>query len=303
MGSERAVTDCDSAAIGYDVAQRDCFETLAVAESRGGVDLIVTSPPYPDARTVEQYGGAEFDTTVEGYGRLGDAVFRALKPGGVVALNIDGPIRVWRPEIGESERSLIAFEVALDWAKRVRLRYIEHCAYVRDGFPISAGPRWRSGWEPVHVFARPGADPFFDRWSSTRAAKYAGKMTSGTGCRHNGERRATALIRREQPERRALHTAERHTNNQATCDRDHAAPFASTLADDYVLCYSPPGGLVCDPFVGSGTVAFSCHRHGRRFIGGDLGARERDGRPWANVVNEGLAQKLLFPIRGGDHGE
>lgn len=49
-----------------------------------------------------------------------------------------------------------------------------------------------------------------------------------------------------------------------------------------------------DPFVGCGTVALSCHRHGRRFIGGDLGRRERDGRNWADVVNEQLAQTNLF---------
>ena len=94
----------------FDVQHRDWSESLAAAQAAGGARLIVTSPPYPDARTVEQYGGAEFDCSLAGYGRLGEACFDALVPGGVVALNIDGPIRVWRPELGESERSLIAFE-------------------------------------------------------------------------------------------------------------------------------------------------------------------------------------------------
>ena len=79
-------------------------------------------------------------------------------------------------------------------------------------------------------------------------------------------------------------------------DTDHGAPFPRELADAHVLCYSPPGGLVGDPFVGSGTVALSCHRHGRRFIGGDLGHRERDGRRWADIVNEQLAQTTLFDV-------
>jgi DNA modification methylase len=109
------------------------------------------------------------------------------------------------------------------------------------------------------------------------------------------------MKKKVQGERRCLRTSERHTNNQRTTDREHEAPFASTLADDYVLCYSPPGGLVGDPFVGSGTVAFSCHRHGRRFIGGDLGVRKLHkgkpcGRRWADIVNEGLAQQRLFPM-------
>jgi hypothetical protein len=86
---------------------------------------------------------------------------------------------------------------------------------------------------------------------------------------------------------------------QGKIDTDHAAPFSSMLADAYVLCYSPPGGRVGDPFVGSGTVALSCHRHGRRFIGGDLGIRRTHngkpcGRRWADIVNDGLAQQRLF---------
>ena len=260
----------------------------------GGVDLVLTSPPYPDARTPEAYG-AEFDTSLAGYSRLGDAVFEGLKPGGVCALNIDGPIRVWRPEIGESERSLIAFDVAIDWARRVGFRYVEHCAYVRMSVPLSGNnenPRWRSGWEPLHVFARPGGQPHFDRWAATRAASTAGAANKSTGARGRSGWHA-AGPRTVQGERRCLTTAERH-QPQCTTDRDHEAPFASTLADDYVLCYSPPGGLVGDPFVGSGSVAFACHRHGRRFIGGDLGTRQRDGARWADVVTDGLRQGMLF---------
>ena len=88
----------------FDVQHRDWSESLAAARDAGGARLIVTSPPYPDARTVEQYGGASFDTTLAGYGRLGEACFEALAPGGVCALNIDGPVRVWRPELGATGR-------------------------------------------------------------------------------------------------------------------------------------------------------------------------------------------------------
>ena len=51
----------------FDVQHRDAFDSLAAARDAGGARLIVTSPPYPDARTVEQYGGASFDTTLAGY--------------------------------------------------------------------------------------------------------------------------------------------------------------------------------------------------------------------------------------------
>lgn len=66
-------------------------------------------------------------------------------------------------------------------------------------------------------------------------------------------------------------------------DREHPAPFTRRVAEVQVLSYSPPGGLVCDPFNGSGTTGIAATKHGRSFIGGDLGARERDGRRWADI--------------------
>lgn len=276
----------------HDVEHRDWSASLAAAKAAGGARLIVTSPPYPDARTVEQYGGAEFECTLAGYGRLGESCFEALVPGGVVALNIDGPIRVWRPELGESERSLIAFEVAIDWARRVGFRYVERVSYAREGVPGSRGPRWRTGHELVHVFARPGAPVYFDAEGYTIPAKRAGEYWSAGSARSNGiHRRRSAWT---QGDRRQITTSiVAHVGSNQT-DSDHPAPFARELADAFVLCYSAAGDLVCDPFVGSGTVAFSCHRHGRRFVGGDLGHRERDGRRWADIVGDGLRQTTLF---------
>jgi hypothetical protein len=279
----------------HDVQHRDFLDSLAI--SKGTVRLVLTSPPYPDARTVEQYGGARFDTSHEGYGRLGDAVFEALMPGGVCALNLDGPIRVWRPELGESERSLISFKVAIDWAERLGFRYIERCVYSREGVPGDHGPRWRSGGELVHLFAKPGGEVYFDKWGYTLPAKFAGQQCSTGGARRLGG--ATTRGSWTQADRRMLSTVISCSVGNNQTDRDHEAPFARALADAYVLCYSAPGDLVCDPFVGSGTVAFSCDRHGRRFVGGDTGTRERDGKRWADVVNDGLRQTNLFEHGGG----
>jgi hypothetical protein len=51
---------------------------------------------------------------------------------------------------------------------------------------------------------------------------------------------------------------------------DNEAPFPLKLAEFFVLSFCPPGGVVCDPFVGSGTTAHAAVLHGRRFVGGDL---------------------------------
>lgn len=273
-----------------DIRHRSFEETLLACEALGGVDLIVTSPPYPDARPGQYGGDASHDFTWPDYQRLGDHVARALKPGGFCAVNIDGPVRFWRSKKIGSERSLIAFKLAIDWAERVGLRYVEHCAYVRDAAPGSFGDRWRSGWEPVHVFQRPGPS-LADLTQARMPAKLAGQKTSGGV--HRAKSATSKYKTHVVADTRCITTAVIGSCNPATVDQSHPAPFGQWLADAFVLCYSPPGGLVCDPFMGSGTVALSCARNGRSVIGGDLGAREMDGRRWADIAKE--RAELLTP--------
>jgi peptidoglycan/xylan/chitin deacetylase (PgdA/CDA1 family) len=78
-----------------DIRHRSFEETLLACEALGGVDLIVTSPPYPDARPGQYGGDASHDFTWTDYQRLGDHVARALKPGCILLLHdADG----WAPD-------------------------------------------------------------------------------------------------------------------------------------------------------------------------------------------------------------
>ena len=50
----------------------------------------------------------------------------------------------------------------------------------------------------------------------------------------------------------------------------HPATFADALARDLILCFSQPGDLVLDPFVGSGTTCVVAAQNERRWIGIDI---------------------------------
>ena len=50
----------------------------------------------------------------------------------------------------------------------------------------------------------------------------------------------------------------------------HFATMPEALVEPCVLAGCPLGGLVLDPFVGSGTVGAVCERTGRRWVGVDL---------------------------------
>jgi DNA modification methylase len=51
---------------------------------------------------------------------------------------------------------------------------------------------------------------------------------------------------------------------------ENEAPYPEKLVEPFVLTLCPPGGVVLDPFSGSGTTGAVAKRHGREFIGIDI---------------------------------
>lgn len=79
-------------------------------------------------------------------------------------------------------------------------------------------------------------------------------------------------------------------------DREHQTQKPVELLDRLVGVASPPGGLVIDPFCGSGSTGVAARRTGRRFLGSDIDgehvstARRRiaDAAPlWEEAVPDG----------------
>ena len=133
-------------------------DTLAEAARSGGADLIAFSPPYCDARTY----GADVSWTDADYARLGDHVFAALKPGGHALVNVDAPVREWRPGFG-TERGFHPWRLMLDWAERVGFRVPDRLAFGRRGLPGAYAGRFRNDWEPLLWFQRPGGVGAFNK--------------------------------------------------------------------------------------------------------------------------------------------
>lgn len=280
-----------------EIIQADFAETLGRVAVMGGADLILTSPPYADARTY----GAAVSWTMADYQRLGDAVKPALKPGGHCLMVLDAPVREWRPGYG-TERGFLPWLVMLDWAERVGLRVPDRLAYGRGGTVGEYRGRFRNDWEPLLWFQRTGADGFFDRWPLARKTEaFAGHLASNR--RPDGwyQRDMTGRAAAEGWAHRGTLWQYGHVGNGHDIqgeDTDHPARFFSGFAEDAVRCFCPPGGLVVDPFSGSGTSAVAAAKHGRRFLGGDLLTRPSDGKPWAEVAMERVraatAQQTLF---------
>lgn len=68
---------------------------------------------------------------------------------------------------------------------------------------------------------------------------------------------------------------------------ENEAPFPEALAEFFIRSFCPEGGLVLDPFVGSGTTLDVCRDWGRRAVGIDV--RESQ----CEIVKRRLAQQML----------
>ena len=70
--------------------------------------------------------------------------------------------------------------------------------------------------------------------------------------------------------------------------RVHPTQKPIELMNEFIIRSVPEGGLVLDPFAGSGTTLRACKDQNRNFIG-----VERD-TTYVEIINERLAQDLLF---------
>ena len=283
--------------------QADYRDTLAAVEGRA--DLVLTSPPFADARTY----GHDVSWSDADYQSLGDAVFAALKPGGHAIINIDAPVRASRPGFG-TERGLHPWRLLLDWADRVGFRVPDRLAFGRRGQPGAFPGRFRNDWEPLLWFQRPGAEG----WISPESirVKVEPYRTSGGGRRANGQDKRTG--KRKVCDFRNPGTLWEYGNVglgnsgvEELEDTNHPARWPYRLARDVVKCFCPPGGLAVDPFTGSGTSLLAALDEGRRFHGGDLYERQSDKKPWVDVAAEiaeaRYAQLGLFELGKADEGE
>ena len=278
-----------------EIRVQDFRDTLLDVARTGGCDLILTSPPYDDARTY----GSDVSFTFTDYQNLGTGIMDALRPGGHALVNLSGPVRE-TPR--GTERSLTSWRVLLDWVDRVGLRCPDVLAYGRRGVPGAYVGRYRQDWEPVLWLCKPGATPYFDKQAlAVDSATQGNRIGQSASVRKaTGELcarpRSGWAVENGKVQRGTLwwYASVGHGHGDGELERSgHPARFDIRFAYDAVLAHSPPGGLVCDPFVGSGTSALAAITRGRSFVGGDSGTNPA-GIPWANVAMRVVAPYLEF---------
>lgn len=224
------------------------------------VRLIVTSPPYDNARSYEgQLELVDFD-------RLAAFALQVLEPGGVLAMVLDGAIN-------DGALSTTPFRVACDWAQLPGWRLSQVLAYGRNGTPGDYRGRFRRDHEPLWVWHKDGPivcnkDEIAEAPKTHASAKHHQWAT-----KRDGSQRDVSLDRAV---RQIRHRGSFWNYGNVGHGQDpsasmlHPATFAEAFARDAVRVWTNKDDLVVDPFAGSGTVARACIDLGRRFIGAEM---------------------------------
>jgi DNA polymerase-1 len=268
------------------VDQADCLGWLAGLPD-GYADLTLGSPPYMDARTYgvgAQRGCAEW---VEWMLEVTTAAVRVTR--GLVLWVCAGVAHggnYWPGCEG----------LAWEWWRRGN-RLWRPCIWFKNegefddpagvggcGQPGSGGKQWyRNDWEFVLAFVPKGGPVWSDPLANGYAPRWQGPPGGACTNRRQDGRRAHTKRRANGELERQAYAAPKIANpgnvvkvrvggGQIGDRAAHAgeAPYPERLAEHFVRGHCPPGGIVVDPFMGTGTTAKAALVLGRRALGCDL---------------------------------
>lgn len=286
------------------------------------IDCMVTSPPYWSLRDYGVRGqlGLEetFDEYLEKLCAVFDEVKRVLKPAGTCWVNLGDtycgvslvrrkspakftklPPTLLRRTHSAANRvpakclAQIPSRFAVEMTQRgwsLRNELIWHKPNV---MPQSAKDRFTVDFEKLFFFVKSRHYYFARQFEPLRdPARLLRPLTKSTGKRKRtyGDRYvsvlnpATAEASRRRMLRRGRNMRSVWTIPNRPFKGRHYAVFPAELVETPIKAGCPPGGVVLDPFVGSGTTALVARRLGRRFIGIDLNPR------YIRLANRRLAE-------------
>lgn len=247
------------------------------------VNLFFTSPPYADARP---YSRIHPDRYVDWFLPLAEEMLRITRDDGSFVLNIKNRVAKAGPLRGQRHPYVYELVLAL---QRLGWRWLETYIWAKpNAVPGRFGPRTKDSFEYVYHFAK-GSKPYFDLDPVRVPYKTPESEIVRRRLDRNGRRETPAKFGRDRAQTFEKGGADPgnvisipQTYNQHY-GVDHTAAMPEGLAGFFVQAACPPGGMVVDPFCGSGTTQVVARRYGRIAGGLELHAE------YARVARERLA--------------
>lgn len=221
------------------------------------IDLVVTSPPYDSIR---DYKGFRCDLHA-----TGKEIYRVLKSGGIAVM-------VLQDQTVNFGKTLTTFRTILDWCDGIGFKLFECAIYRKYG---AEGAWWNKRFRVDHeympIFLKGDRPQYFNKEPLKIPSKHGGKTMTGGGTRlTNGVRIATRSIKINPLKCRGTIWEYLTAGDGSRLKHLHPATFPNRLPYDFIQCFCPTGGIVLDPFVGSGTTTIAAKNLGMQYIGIDI---------------------------------
>lgn len=255
------------------------------------VDLIFTSPPYADNRKAT-YGGIHPDKYVDWFLPISQELLRILKPDGTFVLNI-------KEKVSNGERHTYVLQLILALREQGWLWTEEFMWHKKNSFPGKWPNRFRDSWERLLQFNKSKDFNMYQEevmvpmgdWAKSRLKNLSAtdltrdesKVGSGFG------KKVSNWIDRDMAyPTNVLHLATECGN------KNHSAAFPEALPEWFIKLFTKEGGVVLDPFLGSGTTSKVAKRMSRNSIGIEI-LEEYYRMAKMNVDNEPV-QSSIFVV-------
>ena len=244
----------------------DCEQVLKEFPDNS-IDLIFTSPPYADQRK-RTYGGIKPGEYADWFLSKSEQFLRVLKPTGTFVLNI-------KERVVNGERHTYVIELILKLREQGWLWTEEFVWHKKNCYPGKWPNRFRDSWERLLQFNKqrkfnmyqeavmvPVGDWAQDRLSNlseTDRIRDESKVGSGFG------KNVSKWVGRDKVyPTNVVYMATECSN------RNHSAAFPLGLPTWFIKLFTTEGGIVLDPFIGSGTTAVAAMQLKRNYIGIDI---------------------------------
>jgi len=200
-------------------------------------------------------------------------MYDATSPTGSLILNIKNRVAKVGPLTGQRHPYVYELVLAL---QKMGWRWIETYIWVKpNAVPGRFGPRTKDSFEYVYHFAR-GSKPYFDLDAvrvpyRTSQAEIERRKSDGNGRRNTaagfGRNRVTTYTYGGADPGNVVSVPQTYNQHYGVA---HTAAMPEGLASFFIKAASPPGGVVIDPFAGSGTTTVVARRCARRAGGLEL---------------------------------
>lgn len=235
----------------------DCIKLLKRLPDKS-IDLIVTSPPYCIGKAYEDPND-DIETFKKQHSAIFEDIYRVLKPGASVC---------WQVGYHLSDKCVIPLDYIIYELFTTKSKQLEFPLILRNriiwtfGHGLNSTRRFSGRHETILWFTK-GENFEFNLDSVRVPQKYPGKRAyKGV---HKGELSGNPLGKNPSDVWEIPNVKAKHVEKT-----EHPCQFPVAIPQRLIRALSPHGGLVLDPFMGSGSTGVAALIEGRHFVGAEI---------------------------------